>query len=33
MPIKYVLLAISGNNKYAKPTRVLTAGITKWKKL
>jgi hypothetical protein len=33
MPIEYVLMAISGDHKNAKPTRVLTAKIIKLKKL
>ncbi len=33
MPIKYVLLVISGDHRDAKPTRVLIARITKLKKL
>jgi hypothetical protein len=33
MPTKYVLLAINGDHRNAKPTRVLTAIITKLEKL
>ncbi len=33
MPIEYVLLAISGDHIFAKPTRVLTARITELEKL
>jgi hypothetical protein len=33
MPTKYVLLAISGDHKDAKPTRVLTSRIIELEKL
>jgi hypothetical protein len=33
MPTKYVLLAISGDHKYAKPTRMLIARIIKMENL
>jgi hypothetical protein len=33
MPTKYVMWAISGDHKDAKPTKVLTTKITKLKKL
>jgi hypothetical protein len=33
MPTKYVLLAISGDHKDAKSTRMLTTRITKLEKL
>ncbi len=33
MPIQYVLLVISANHKYVKPTKILTAKITKMEKL
>jgi hypothetical protein len=33
MPIEYVLLAISGDHRFAKPAKILTARITELEKL